>query len=156
MSNGPSTTGSINGDGTPNMLDAVEDLIRAGVEEGHAKAIVKMQYRLIESHLSTKQDLEVTKMELKRDILATKQDLEVTKMELKRDILATKQDLEVTKMELKRDILATKQDLEVTKMELKRDIEVTKKDLKIWMGSWALGALAALVALAKLGLLTPA
>ena len=91
MKNETSSSGIINGYAKPpNMLDAVDDLLRSGLEERQAKAIVRMQYQLVESHLATK-----------------------------------------------------------------KDIEIVKKDLKIWMGSVAIASLGILVALGKLGLLTP-
>ena len=48
--------------------------------------------------------------------------------------------------------LATKRDIK--DIELK--IELAKKDLKIWMGGIAVGGIGLLIALGKLGLLTPA
>ena len=59
--------------------------------------------------------------------------------------LATRRDIEEIRAELKRDI-----------KELELKIELAKKDLKIWMGGIAVGGIGLLVALGKLGLLTPA
>ena len=75
---------------------------------------------------------------------ATKQDLEVTKLELKQDIKQLDLKIETVKAELKRDIEG-----------LKKDIVALKKDMVIIMGGYAVFILGTLATLAKLGLLTP-
>ncbi|MCY4523474.1 MAG: hypothetical protein OXB84_01915 [Halobacteriovoraceae bacterium] len=102
-----------------NPLDIVENLQNAGIPEEQAKVFARVLSQVANHVSATKQDLEMTKMELKRDI-------EELRTELKRDI---------------KDI------------DLK--IEMAKKDLKIWVSGIATGGIGLLIALGKLGLLTP-
>ena len=124
-----------------NALDIVEDLQKEGVSEGQAKVFARVLLQISDNTAATKQDLEMSKIELKRDI-------EAFRAELKRDI-------EETRAEFKRDIKDLDLKIENVRKDLDLKIEVVKKDLKIWMGGMAFLSLSALVALAKMGLLTP-
>ena len=67
MSNGTKlhTNGLTNGvKNFPNMLDAVDNLKNAGVEQSQAEAIVKMQYALIDSHLANKHDIALVQRDI--------------------------------------------------------------------------------------------
>jgi outer membrane murein-binding lipoprotein Lpp len=75
------------------------------------------------------------KQEFKRDLnVATKDDLEVTKKELKIDVEAVRTDLEAAKKDLKTDLEMVKKDLktdlEMANKDLKTDLEMANKDLK--------------------------
>jgi hypothetical protein len=111
-------------------LQYANKLKAVGVPEKQAEVQAETMVEIISNNLATKQDLELVKSELKRDILATNQNLELVKSELKRDILATNQNLELVRSELKRDILATNQNLELVKKEIDLKIELSKNELK--------------------------
>ena len=70
----------VNGQGTSlNMLDDVDRLTKAGLEEEQAKAVVRIQYNLIHSHLATKRDI----ADVNKDIAYVKKDI----ADVKKDIL---------------------------------------------------------------------
>ena len=84
MDNETSPTESLNGVARPpNMLDAVDELLQSGIEESHAKAIVRMQYQLIESHLATKKDIADVRKEIAEVRAELKRDIEMVKKDLK-------------------------------------------------------------------------
>lgn len=68
MASKASENHDINGSAAPDILDAVDNLMEAGVEEKQAKAIVRMQYSLVNLHLTTKGRIETALEKLKEDI----------------------------------------------------------------------------------------
>ena len=76
MKNGDSTEQAKNGGHSPfNMLDALDNLKKAGMPNEHAEAVVRLQYGLIESHLATKRDIAETKRDIAELKEATKRDI---------------------------------------------------------------------------------
>ena len=57
-----------NGNGGFNSLDVVENLQEAGLPEKQAKILVRALSQVADHSAATKQDLEVAKIELQRDI----------------------------------------------------------------------------------------
>ena len=87
MKNGDSTEQAKNGGHSPfNMLDALDNLKKAGMPNEHAEAVVRLQYGLIESHLATKRDIAETKRDIAELKEATKRDIAELKEATKRDI----------------------------------------------------------------------
>ena len=121
------------------------ELINEMEQAGFTREQTMVLGKVIEGDLATKQDIEITKAELKRDI-------EGVRSELKRDIKELDAKIEITKAELKRDI-------EGVRSELKRDIKELESRLSMKMiitsGGFAFAMLTALVTLAKLGLMAP-
>ena len=71
MANGTNSNEHINGGGKPdfpNMLDAVDRLKDTGLNEDSAKEIVKLQYGFIESHLVTKDNLDISNLKIENKI----------------------------------------------------------------------------------------
>ena len=55
-----------NGNAHPfNMLDALAELKEAGFEQEKAEAVVRMQYRIVESNLASKWDLALVRKDIK-------------------------------------------------------------------------------------------
>ena len=136
-------------------LECSQKLEQMGFPREQAEGLVTILFGIITSTLISKGDIgeielkiEQVKAELKRDIKHLDLKVESVKTELKRDIKHLDLKVESVKTELKRDMA-----------ELKRDIRSTEDrmglKMTINMGSFAILILGAIVALAKLGLLTP-
>ena len=150
-----------------NPFDYAMELKKLGMPADQADLQAKAFAYLVDHSAATKQNLEIAKLELKRAIEETKaelkRDIEETRGELKRDIEETrgelKRDIEETRRELKRDIVEVKAEMQRTteklRAELKRDIKELGFKMTIAFGSVSVIILGSLVALAKLGLLTP-
>ena len=69
-----------------NVFDYVDELKGAGLPDKQADIFARAFHEMASASAATKQDLEVTKMELKRDI-------ENVRSELKRDIAMLKKDM---------------------------------------------------------------
>ena len=118
-----------NGNGL-NPYDLLDNLKKSGFNAKQAEALAKI----------------LTDMESKN--AASKQDLEVTKLELKRDIKELDTKIENVRAELKRDISELSRDIKELESRMKLHIIITSGGAVFFM-------LTALVTLAKLGLLTP-
>ena len=106
-----------------NPFDLVEDLKKSGFQQKQAETLAKMLSNREVQSAVTKQDLEATKLELKRDIELVKRDIELVKRDIENVRSELKRDIENVRSELK-------QDIENVRSELKQDIELVKKDIK--------------------------
>ena len=126
-------------------LKNFDTLKEAGFDEAQARAILEM----MSQDSVSRQDLEVTKLELKRDIKELDSKIENFRIELKREIKELDTKIEANKAELKRDMA-----------DLKRDIKTLDDKIMFRMAAASAGVvltiLSCLVTLGKLGLLTPA
>ena len=85
------------------------------------------------SHLATKEDLYVTKAELKQDIAEVKQEITEVKAELKQDIAEVKQEITEVKAELKQEIADVRHEVAELRGEMKSAIAHSKSDTIKWM-----------------------
>ena len=76
-----------------NPFDLVEDFKKSGFPQKQAESLARALTDVESKNAATKQDLEITKLELKRDIAELKKDIEGVKAELKRDIAVLKKDM---------------------------------------------------------------
>ena len=131
-----------------NSLEYAQKLKAAGVPPDQAEAQASVLYEIVNSNLVNKQDLANTELKI-----------ENVKADLKRDIKELDLKIENTKTELKKDIEITRTDLKRDMMEIKKDIKELETKFTMRMiiasGSFATAILVILVALVKLGLLTP-
>ncbi|KAK3582558.1 hypothetical protein CHS0354_024112 [Potamilus streckersoni] len=130
-------------------LSIAEELISAGEDEKVAKAIArllrqgfdfaKLEYEksLEQKSLATKGDLEVTKLELtkeiefvKKEIEVVRKDVETVKLELTKEIELVRKDVETVKLELTKEIELVRKDVETVKLELTKEIELVRKDVE--------------------------
>ncbi|KAK3582561.1 hypothetical protein CHS0354_024115 [Potamilus streckersoni] len=130
-------------------LSIAEELISAGEDEKVAKAIArllrqgfdfaKLEYEksLEQKSLATKGDLEVTKLELTKEIEFVRKEIEVVRKEVevvKKEIEVVKKDVETVKLELSKEIETVKLELtgkiETVKLELTKEIELVRKDVE--------------------------
>ncbi len=128
----------------------VKDLKAAGFTEAQAEVQANWLKILVENDLATKQDLELTKAELKRDIELVRQDLELAKAELKRDIKELDTKIETTKAELKHDIELTKAELQRDLKGLDARIEASKVELLKWLIGLMIAQTGVIIAIVKL------
>ncbi|KAK3582557.1 hypothetical protein CHS0354_024111 [Potamilus streckersoni] len=113
-------------------LSIAEELISAGEDEKVAKAIArllrqgfdfaKLEYEksLEQKSLATKGDLEVTKLELTKEIEFVKKEIEVVR-----------KDVETVKLELTKEIELVRKDVETVKLELTKEIEFVRKEIEV-------------------------
>ena len=114
-------------------IQNLDELVNAGFSDEQARAILNM----MSQDSATKEDLEHSTTELRREIA-----------EVKREITEVKRAIEIVRADLKRDIKELDKKIEDISAGL-------KKDMAIIMGSYSVLILGALVTLAKFGLLTP-
>ena len=96
-----------------NTHQAVKKFIGVGINEEQAELIIETitaikQYDI--SHLATKEDLYVTKAELKQDIAEVKQEITEVKAELKQDIADVRHEVAELRGEMKSAIAHSKSD----------------------------------------------
>ena len=103
----------------------LDNLVASGFTDSQARALLEA----MSQNVATKSDVEITKLELKRDIEEVRKEIAETKSELKRDIEEVRKEIAETKSELKRDIEEVRKEIAETKSELKRDIEKVRSDL---------------------------
>ncbi len=107
----------------------IKELQETGFKEKQAEVIVKS---LLESRdndfsqLSTKQDIELVRSELKQEIVTTKQDLESVRSELK-------QEIELLRSEVKQDIAVIKKDIQILEGKMDAKISSVKFDILKWV-----------------------
>ncbi len=107
----------------------VKRLTQMGFTEAQAEALADEQVSLLNSNLSTKQDLAELKGDLERQMAELKGDLERQMAELKGD--------------LERQMAELKGDLERQMAELKGDLEQQMTELKNDLLKWMIGAMIA-------------
>ena len=66
-----------------NPFDLVDDLKKSGFPQKQAESLAKILANVEIKNAATKQDLEATKLELKRDIELVKRDIELVKRDIK-------------------------------------------------------------------------
>ena len=98
-----------NGNAHPfNMLDALAELKEAGFEQEKAEAVVRMQYRIVESNLASKWDLAL----VRKDIESVRKDIESVRGETKKvEEKITKVEEKITKLETRVEKLPTKDEM---------------------------------------------
>ena len=124
-----------------NIFDYVDEFKKAGMPHEQADLLARAFHSLASESAASKQDLEVTKLELKRDIKELDGKIENVRVELKRDIKELDIKIETIHARLQEKIEDVRTGL--------------KKDMAIIMGSYSFLILGTLVTLAKFGLLTP-
>ena len=104
------------------QIQNLDNLKACGFSDEQARGILKA----MSQNVATKSDVEITKLELKRDIEEVRKEIAETKSELKRDIEEVRKEIAETKSELKRDIEKVRSDLfikiEQVKGELNKDL----------------------------------
>ena len=138
------------------QIQNLDNLKACGFSDEQARGILKA----MSQNVAEKSDVEITKLELKRDIEEVRKEIAETKFELKRDIEKVRKEIAETKSELKRDIKELDTKIETIKSELKKDIKALEDKITLKMailsGGVVFTILSCLVTLAKLGLLRPA
>ena len=72
-----------------NPFDLVEDLKKSGFQQKQAETLAKMLSKMESQSAVTKQDLEATKLELKRDIELVKRDIKELESRMKLHMIIT-------------------------------------------------------------------
>ena len=73
------------GNGT-NIFDYVDDFQKAGMSQEQANVLARALQNIASENAATKTDLELTKLELKKDIEHVRMEIENVRADLKRDI----------------------------------------------------------------------
>ena len=135
----------------------IQELVKSGMPEPQAEAVVRQRVRLLERNLATKADIAATnanietlRLETKADIAATNANIETLRLETKADIAATNANIETLRLETKADIAATNANIETLRQETEKLIALGKNDIIKWVVGANLGVAALIVAAIKL------
>ncbi len=101
----------------------VKKLRDAGVPEPQAEIQVEAIAAIIEARMATKQDLELQKLEVRRDI----KELDVN---LEREIAEVKREIRELDVKLERELAEVKREIKELDVKLERELAEVKRDIK--------------------------
>ena len=111
-------------------------LQEAGISE-QAVFILEEVILASQNNLSTRSDIEITKLQLQKEIEGVRKEIQSTKLELQKEIEVVRKEIQSTKLELQKEIEVVRKDIELVrkdgeanKLELQKEIELVRKEIQ--------------------------
>ncbi len=128
----------------------IKKLRDAGVPEAQAEIQIEAIVEVLEKRMATKEDLELHKVEIQRDIKGLERDIKELGTKLERDVKELDAKLERAVAELKRDIKELDVKLETRLKELEMGFKELEMRLLIRLGGLLVVGIGAIATLIKL------